>query len=198
MAYDKGHDRLSKRLFITGIPTAGKSYLAQCLASEVRGIAVCLDDFRSSLVSDERYKKWVNFYSDQDEATYYAGRGPEERWRDLVAQSEALWPALLEKISSYHQETRPVIFESVNILPCLAYRDLGFPGVVLIGSSYETIFERNQKAPRWGRTKELQELEAREFFYDERPRYKVEAEKYGYPVFATPEDALPAARELLQ
>ena len=198
MTHNEKFAHLGKRLFITGIPTAGKSYLAQQLASEVNGIAVCLDDFRSALVVDERYRKWVNFYSDQDEAAYYAAHGPEERWRDLIAQSEALWPALLEKISSYQKEKASVIFESVNLLPHLAHRNLDFPGIVIIGSSYEVVFGRNQKTPRWGATAELQELEAREFFYDERPRYKTEAERYRYPVFETPEDAFLRARGFLK
>jgi hypothetical protein len=63
--------------------------------------------------------------------------------------------------------------------------------------SYETTLERNQKEPRWGVTKELQELEAKEFFYDERPRYQAEAEQYGYPILEMPEEALPMIREIL-
>jgi hypothetical protein len=185
------------RFFITGIPTAGKSYLAKRIAAETGGIAICLDNFRSELASDERYRRWVNFYRDQDEATYYMKHTADERWQCLVAQSEALWPAFLEKIASYQKESRTLIFESVNILPHLARRNLHFPGVVLSGSSYEATLERNQKEPRWGATKELQELEAKEFFYDERARYRGEAEKYGYPVFGTPEEALPMIRTIL-
>jgi predicted kinase len=37
---------VGKRLFITGIPTSGKSYLAKILAEKVGGIAVIFDDFR--------------------------------------------------------------------------------------------------------------------------------------------------------
>ena len=62
---------MGKRIFITGIPTAGKSYLAEKLAEKVGGICVSIDDIREELVKDERYKKWVNFYLDQDEYDYY-------------------------------------------------------------------------------------------------------------------------------
>ena len=187
-----------KRLFITGIPTAGKSYLAEKLASEVNGIAVLLDDLRKPLKADEKYKKWVNFYWDQDEETYFTKTDPEQMWKNLVAQSEALWPAFLQKIQEYAAEKRPVIFECVNMLPHICYRDLDFPGICLIGSSYEQTFERNKKDPHWGKTLRLQELEAKMFFYVERPRYKSEAEKYGYPVFETSDDAFETALKFLK
>ena len=186
-----------KRLFITGIPTAGKSYLVERLANEVGGIAVCLDDFREALGFDERYKKWVEFYLDQDEQTYLNTTSPEQMWKNLVVQSEALWPAFLEQIDSYANEEAPVIFECVNILPHLAQRDLTFSGVCMIGSSYEETLARNMEDPRWGCTKELQEQEAKMFFYVERPHYKEEAEKYGIPVFENFDEAFEEALKLL-
>lgn len=188
-----------KRLFITGIPTAGKSYLAKKLAEEVEGIAVLLDDFREDLASDPRYKDWVEFFLNQNEETYIKTTSPSDMWKNLVAQSEAVWPALLEKIREYEQEERPVIFECVNMLPHLAKRDLeGFQGIALIGGSYEETLKRNIESPRWGATKGLQELEARMFFDIERPNYKREAETYGYPVFETADQAFPEALKLLK
>jgi len=176
-------------LFLTGIPASGKSHLAKRLAERVGGIHVEIDDIREALHDDARYKKWVNFYLDQDEKTYYTTTNADEQWRNLVEQSEHIWPAILEKVRSYDGETRPVIFEAVNILPHLAKRDLDFPGVVLTGSSYEEILERNIRAPRWGATRELQELEARSFWDIERPRYKAEGEKFGYKVFESGDEA---------
>jgi len=186
-----------KRLFITGIPTAGKSHLAKKLAAEVDGIIVLLDDFRETLASRERYKPWVNFYLDQDEETYLTKTTPDDMWKNLVAQSEALWSAFLEKINSYASEQKPVIFECVNILPHLAHQDIEFPGIVLIGDTYEKILERNRMAPRWSAKAHLQELEAKTFFHIERPHYKAEAEKYGYPIFKNSDDAFPVALKLL-
>lgn len=187
------NDHKGKRLFITGIPTAGKSYLAKKLSLEVKGTAICLDDFREELASNPRYQKWVNFYQDQDENVYLAKTDPVALWQNLVTQSEVLWSAFAEKIQSYRAEEKPVIFESVNILPHLARKHLGFPGIVLLGGSFEETLSRNKKNPRWGRTPHLQELEAKTFFKIERPRYKAEAEKYGYPAFEIADEALETA-----
>lgn len=189
---------LHKKLFITGIPTSGKSYLAKQLAKKIGGLAVLLDDFREELaVMDPIYKKWTNFYLNQDETAYYAALTPDKSWGDLVKQSEGLWPGFLKKINSYQNEDRPVIFECVNILPHLAHRDLNFPGICLIGRSYEETLARNKKDPRWSKISELQELEAKEFFFMNGPRYREESEKYGYPIFAGADEAFGKAYELL-
>lgn len=177
-------------LFITGIPTAGKSYLGKKLAEITGGLHLNLDDLREGLVNDERYKKWVNFYLDQDEYAYLTQTSPEKQWQDLINQSEALWPAFLAEIEKHQNDSRLVIFESVNILPHLAKRDLKFPGIVLVGESLEETLNRNIESPRWGDTLELQKLEAKSFFNIERPYYKAEAEKYNYPVFEKADRAL--------
>src|SRR3989344_7783389 len=108
-----------KRLFITGIPASGKSYLAKKLADRTGGLAICLDHYREELAKDERYKKWVNFYLDRDEEKYLIQTSPDQLWNNLVKQSESLWPQFLEKIESYEDEARAVIFECVNMLPHL-------------------------------------------------------------------------------
>ena len=76
-----------KRIFITGIPTSGKSYLAKQLADKICGIAVLLDDFRENCAENQQYKKWVNFYFDMDEKKYLTETTPEKQWENLVAQS---------------------------------------------------------------------------------------------------------------
>lgn len=187
-----------KRLCITGIPTAGKSTLTRKLAEAANGIGVFLDDYREELASDERYIKWVNFYIDQDLETYYTTTSPEDEWKNLVAQSEAVWPAFLERIDSYADEERPVIFECVNLLPHLIKKDLDFPCVVLIGSSYDETLERNTQDPRWGSTEGEIELNSKSFFFVERPKYFEEAQKYGYPVFETSDEAFQTALDFLK
>lgn len=183
-----------KRLFITGIPTSGKSYLARNLAEKIGGIAVFLDHYRDELVQDDRYRKWVNFYFDKDEERYFIERLGND---DLIDQSEALWPAFLGKIKSYEDESRPIIFECVNMLPYLTKRDLDFPGIVLLGSSYDEILKRNIEDPRWGKTLKLQELEARSFWEVERPFYKEQADKFGYPTFDSADQAFNFALKLI-
>lgn len=179
-----------KRLFITGIPTAGKSYLAHQLGLKMGAVVVNLDDLRESLAKDERYKKWVNFYLDLDEKFYFSNVPADEQIANLIAQSEAVWPAFLEKINEYATESRPVVFECVNLLPHLVKKHFDFPLIVLTGKSYEEVLERNKENPRWGNTLELQTLEARSFFTIERPFYASEAKKYGYPTFETADEAL--------
>ncbi len=187
-----------RRLFITGIPTSGKSYFAKLLAEKIGGIAVILDDIRENLADDPTYKKWVNFYIDLDEKEYLTKTPPDEQWKNLVAQSEGVWPAIMAEIEKYSHEEKPVIFECVNILPHLAHRDLDFPGVVLLGSSFEEVLSRNMKDPRWGMTQELQQMEAKAFFEIERPHYREEAKKYGYQTFEKAEDAIETALRLLE
>lgn len=187
-----------KRLFITGIPTSGKSHLAQLLAEKTSATVVHLDNMRIELSTNTHYAQWTNFFLNRDEKKYITQTNQTELWNNLVLQSEGLWPAFLEKIESYADEEKPVIFECVNILPHLARRDLNFPGIVLIGSSFKEILERNIRNPRWGTTLELQSLEATMFFEIERPHYKAEAEKYGYQVFERSEDALDTALNLLK
>lgn len=186
-----------KAIFITGVPASGKSYLAKKLAKAVDGIHVEIDDIREALSHDPRYKKWVNFYLDKDEKDYYTKTTPEEQWNNLVDQSEHIWPAILEAIHKYKDEQKPVIFEAVNILPHLAKKDLNFPGLILLGSSFEDILERNKKDPRWGATEGLQKLEAESFWNIERPLYKREAESCGYKTFEDNDKAFEYAVKLL-
>jgi 2-phosphoglycerate kinase len=186
-----------KQIFITGIPTAGKSYLAAKLARKVGGVCISVDGFREDLAQDKNYKKWVNFYSDQDEYTYYTTTSYDEQWANLVRQSEGFWPGILKKIRQYGLKNNPIIFEGVNILPHLAHKDLTIPGIAIIGRSFEETLDRNKKDPRWGKTEELQRLEAKAFFYGERPHYKEESEKHGYLVFETPDEAWSTAVMLL-
>lgn len=187
----------NKRLFITGIPTVGKSHLSKRLVEKFGGKYFSIDDWTKELENDPRYRNWVNFYWDRDERAYYTNTNYEEQWRDQVKKSEALWPAILELIKKNEEGDKLVIFEGVDVLPHLAYRDLKFPGIVMIGKSFEEVLKRNKLAPRWGKTEELQRMEADDFFNGERPHYKAEAEKYGYKVFDDEEEAFSEAVRLL-
>lgn len=180
---------MSNEIFITGIPTSGKTYLAKKLASIVDGIVVSTDDMRVEMSRYSQYKKWVDFYINLDEKEYYEKTSPDEQWNNLVQQSDAMWPFILEKINTYSNHEKPVIFEGVNILPHLAKKDLSFSGVVLIGNNKEEVYERVKENHRWGNTEELWRLESNSFFDIERPKYKEEALKHGYDVFETTEDA---------
>ncbi len=188
---------MSKRFFITGIPTSGKSYLAEKLAKEIGGVHVRIDDWREEMAQDTRFKQAINFYLDQDEKTYYTTTTFDEQWVNLVRQSEELWQGIMENIQSFAGEFRPVVFEGVNLLPHLVKRDLDWSGLCLIGTTFEETLRRNIADPRWGETVELQKLEAEAFFYGERPRYQADAAKYGYPFFTSADEAYPEILKLL-
>ena len=185
-------------VFISGIPAAGKSYLAEKIARKTGAYHLDIDSLRKEMSKDPALKKWVNFYWNQDEKKYLTETSYDEQWANLVKQSEAFWPYILKKLEELKKVHKLIIVESVNILPHLAKRDLDFPGIFLLGLSFEEIFERNKKNPRWGKTEELQRLEAENFFNFEREFYRREAEKYGYKIFTSSKDAEKELLKLLQ
>lgn len=182
-------------VFISGIPSSGKSFLARKVAQKTGTFHLDTDTLRDGMAKDPKLEPWVNFYWNQDERKYLTETPCGAQWQNLVRQSEAFWSTILKKIEEVKKSHKMAIFEGVNILPHLAAKDLDFPGVVLLGKSLEEIFERNKNNPRWGSTEELQRLEAEVFFYCERENYRREAEKYGFKTFTNPEQA---ERELLR
>lgn len=182
-------------VFIGGIPTAGKSYLAKKVADAL-GIAYFqTDHWRDDLQSDPETRRWVDFFWNQDEEKYWRETDCDQQWENLKNQSEAFWPAFSKKIKNIQADNQPAVFEGVNILPHLARRDLDFPGIFLLGESYEKILERNKKEPRWEKSEFLQEQEAKAFWSCERMQYQKEAEKYGFKTF---NDSFSAENELLR
>ncbi len=176
-------------VFIGGIPASGKSLLAKKVAAKTQVFHLDIDTLREEMSKDIDLEPWVNFYNNQDEIEYLTETSCEEKWSNLVKQSEAFWPFILKKINEIKQTHKSAIFEAVNILPHLASRDLDFRGIFLLGESLEQIFERIKKNPRWGETEELQRLEAGVFFNCERKNYKREADKYGFKTFNSSDDA---------
>ena len=201
------------KIFITGIPTAGKSYLAKRIVKETGGFCLETDNLREELAEDPRFGKWVDFFDEESEYEYYTNNTPKEQWRILNEQHEKLWPGVLEKIREYEggriplkskiaahirkplSKKRPIVFEGINILPRLAINDLDFPGVVLVGKSFEEVLENNRKRPRWGKSEKMIRMGAEAFWFVERPHYIAEAESYGYKIF---EDADEAYAEIVK
>lgn len=176
-------------IFIGGIPASGKSYLAKKVAEKTGAFHLNLDTLRAEMTSDSKLKYWVDFFFNQNEEKYLKEVSCENHWQNLVAQSEAFWPTILNKVREITGSYQSVIIEGVNILPHLAKKDFNFPGIFLLGDSFEQILERNKKNPRWGKTEELQKKEAELFFNCERLKYKQEAGKYGYKTFVKFEEA---------
>lgn len=175
------HPLRGKRLFITGIPTAGKSYLAKAVAAKVAAKVVHFDKVLDNHLNDPLYEKWINFYWNQDERAYLTGTSPDDQRRFLMEQAECFWPLFKEHIDSYKDEMQPVIFESVSLFPSLVRRAFDFPGIVLAGVSIQETLKRNQGDPRWSKLPELQAMEAEAFFNIERPLYISEAKKIRPP-----------------
>lgn len=184
-------------IFISGIATAGKSFLARKVAQKLAAFHLDADTLRKEMIKDSKLEPWVNFYWNQDEKKYLTETSSEEMWQNLVKQSESFWPTILDKIERIKRDHPIAIFEGDTLLPHLANKDLDFPGIYLLGESLKQTFERNQKNPRWGNTVELQKLEAEMFFNCERKYYKSEAEKYGYKTFENSELAEQEVLKLL-
>ncbi|MFH1188981.1 MAG: hypothetical protein V1652_04025 [bacterium] len=184
-----------KYVFISGIPTAGKSYLSKKVAQKTGCIHVDIDKLRNQMGKNPDIEPWINFFCEKDENKYWENVTPQEHWNNLVKQSEAFWPTIVEKIHDIQKNDQSAIFEGVNILPHLAHQDLDFPGIVLLGDSEQTVFERCNKDPRWGKTHDLQKKEATWFFVHEGEMYKQEADKYGYKTF---NDTKKAEEELIK
>lgn len=172
-----------KYVFITGIPTAGKSYLANKVAKQTNSIHINLDTLRMEMLKDSKIEPYVTFFLNKNENEYWQTSTPEQHWTNLVQQSEAFWPTFLNKIKAIQKTKQSAIFEAVNILPHLASQDLDFQGIVLLGESKQTVLERLNENARWGRTMELHKMEAEWFFKHEGAKYKSEAKKYGYKSF---------------
>lgn len=184
-------------VFITGIPTAGKSHLAKKVA-ETLGISwIKMDNVRDEMLKDPKIEPWVNFFWNIDETKYYPSTPADIQWQNIVNQSEAFWPRKKQRIEETLAQGTPTIFEGVNLLPHLM-KQLPVRGVVLLGTSEKETFKRLKAEPRWGNTEELQRLEADAFFNIERPHYAEEAKKYGYPAFSEPSDAEAELIKLIQ
>jgi hypothetical protein len=186
-----------KRLFITGIPTAGKSWAGNLIATELKAVHIEIDDMRVELQKDPAYRKWANFYFNLNEKKYFESTSHKEQWDDIVRQSEGLWPAVLKEIKSYEDDPHDIVFEGSHLLPHLMHRDLpDFQGIVLLGPSFEKVLERDRQSPRWGHSEELIHMEAESYFYGQRPRYKEQGEKYGYEICDTAVEAFEKTKEL--
>lgn len=184
-----------KYIFIGGIPTSGKSFLAEKIAKAKNIAHIDVDVWREEMEKNPALEPWVNFYWKLNEEEYFKNTSCDKQWENFKNQSEALWPEIKRRINKIVKSGKPTIFEGISLLPHLIKIDFEFPGIFLLGKSLEETFERNKKDPRWGETEELQRKEAESFFFCERIHYKQEAEKFGFKTF---EDIDEAEKEILK
>lgn len=178
--------------FIGGTSAAGKTHSAREFVKK-SGLPihiVSIDDLRKEFAKDPKLKYWVNILWNKNEEDYWETITYEKDIQNLVGQSEAFWPSILEVVKKTKKLYEHAIFEAVNIQPHLAKRDFNFPGFFLINEDPETLLKRFKKAPRWGKTEKLQKLEIEFLLKHDTDFIKKEAKKYGYKVFNNSEDAI--------
>lgn len=59
------------KIFITGIPTAGKTYLANKIVRTTGGFCLETDTLRDALVKKPEYNKWADFFDKEAEQYGY-------------------------------------------------------------------------------------------------------------------------------
>ena len=187
--------KLFRSAFITGHPTAGKTWLAKKVCERTGAIHVGLDDLRAGMMEDSKLRSWARFFLDLDERGYWRDNSCQQHWTNVVAQAEAFWPVYRGRIQEILKDQSPAVFESIALLPHLVVRELSLPGICLSLTSFRDVLERSMRAPRWEATRELQEIESHMIYECERPAYEREAEKHGVPVFT---DVLLAEEALVE
>lgn len=183
-------------VFITGVPAAGKSYLAQKVSKKLDIPVLKVDDLRKEMAEDPELKKWVMFFWDTDEKQHYTETSCQQQWQNIVNQSEAFWEFTKKRIQEF-LVTNTGIVEGVSLLPHLV-AELSLKGIVLTGESEQALFNRIKQSPRWGQTEELQRMEAKAFYQCEGKHYQQEAEKYGFPTFSSADEAEKVLVELIK
>lgn len=177
--------------FIGGTPAAGKTHIAKQFIKK-SGLPIeyiSIDALREEFAKDPKLDYWVKFFLNQDAVQYWDTITQEQHLQNLIKQSEAFWPGILQKVEEVKKNHQHAIFEGVNLLPHLAHKDFDFHGLFLIEENGDLLFEKLHKEPRWGETEELQKLEAK-FFVEWEARYiKEEAKKYSYKVFSNSQEA---------
>lgn len=116
--------------FIGGTSASGKTYTAREFVKQ-SGLPihiVSIDDFRKEFAKDPKLKYWVDVFWNKNEEEYWKTITYEKDIQNLINQSEAFWPSILEIVENTKKKYKHAIFEAVNIQPHLARRDFDFPG----------------------------------------------------------------------
>ena len=177
-------------VFIGGVPTSGKTHLVKEYInnSKLNIKHIKIDDIRDIFRNDRKLEKSVNFFRNQDENEYWIITSCKQHVRNIVKQTEELWPHILEQIIKIQNKHEHVIFEGVQLLPKLTRKYLKMDGFYMIPPDIETIYIRLVAHKRWGDTNDLKRKEAKCFFEGDCMYIKEESRKYGYKVFENIED----------
>lgn len=183
--------------FIGGTSAAGKTYTAKKFVeeSDLSIHLVNIDNLRKEFAKDPKLKYWVDILWNKNEEEYWKDITFKKDIENLIGQSEAFWPSILKIIKETKKKYKHAIFEAINIQPHLA-KSLDFPGFFLINEERETLLERFKKAPRWGKTEELQKTEVEFLLKHDTKFIKKEAKKYGFKVFNNSDDAIEELKKI--
>jgi 2-phosphoglycerate kinase len=177
--------------FIGGTPAAGKSTLARKVADSLDSSfqIIGTDDIRDQLLSIPKYEKWVNIYWNMDEKDFMSQKTCTEKMDVLVAQSEALFPPILDFFNTKMKEYENIIFEGVTLLPHLARKHLPFEGIYLVIEDRGELLKRLKEDNRWGNTDEMHKLEADYFLDCEVKFLRQECDIYRYKIYNNTKEA---------
>lgn len=175
-----------KYVFIGGIPTAGKSFLAKKIADKTGAVHVEIDLLREEMVKDPKLKPWVNWYTDQDEEEYFKNTNNDLGWTHLKNQSEAYWQTIEAKVLEIKKNGKNAVFEGYNLLPHLVSKYFDFPGIYLRAPTPEEILRRIKMKKRWGDGDKLHKMEVKFFLECFDKNFKKDAKSYGYKCFSDP------------
>lgn len=184
-----------KYVFIGGIPTAGKSFLAKKIADKIGAIYVEIDLLREEMLKDPKLKPWVNWYTNQDEEEYFKKTDNDLGWTHLKNQSEAYWQTIEKKVNQIKKTGKKAIFEGYNLLPHLVSKYFDFDGIYLGAPKPEEILRRIKMKKRWGEEDKLHKMEVKFFIECFDYNFKKDAKKHGYKCFS---DSIGAEKEILK
>lgn len=183
-----------KYVFIGGIPTAGKSFLAKKIADETGAIHVEIDLLREKMAKDPKLKPWVNWYTDQDEEEYFKKIDNDLGWTHLKNQSEAYWATIEKKVSEIKKTGKKAVFEGYNLLPHLVSKNFDFTGIYLKAPKPEEILKRIEMKKRWGSGNKLHKMEVKFFIECFDHNFMKDAKRYGYKCFS---NSIKAEKEIM-
>ncbi len=178
-----------KYAFISGTPTAGKSFLAKKIADKIGAIHVEIDLLREVMAKDPKLKPWVNWYTDQDEEEYLKKTNNNDGWIHLKNQSEAYWPTIEKKVAEIKKTGKKAVFEGYNLLPHLVSKYFDFGGIYLAAPKPAEILRRIKMKKRWGDEDKLHQMEVKFFVECFDCNFRKDAQKYGYKYFTNPIEA---------
>lgn len=137
--------------FIGGPPTAGKSFLAESIASQFGCPHISTDELRKRAYGKNPFlEEWI-FYFSRKQKGYWCNVTCKDYMSDIEKQTLNLWPYIKIEIDLLLRNNATILFEGVDFIPEVARMDIGFSGAYLLTSCQRESHNRNVQRPRVGR-----------------------------------------------